>query len=130
MVSAARATLPPELYNRIDEVLAFTPLKRDDVRQIARRLLAKVGLALESERGVQMEVEDSAVEALLTLGGFDPSLGARPMKRSIARLLEAPLAEKILKGELRRGDVLLVAAGDDGLVLDVLEATTSHSAAE
>ena len=51
---------------------------------------------------MELQVEDSAVEALLALGGFDPTLGARPMKRSIARLLEAPLAEKILKGEVER----------------------------
>jgi len=130
MTAAARDALPPELYNRIDEVLAFTPLTRDDVSEIARRLLAKLALALRVERGVELQVEESAVEALLELGGFDPTLGARPMKRSIARLLEAPLAEKILKGEIERGDVLLVEGSEHELVFEVLPGDLSSSAAE
>lgn len=130
MVAAARDALPPELYNRIDEVLAFTPLTRDDVSEIARRMLTKLALALRVERGVELQVEESAVETLLDLGGFDPTLGARPMKRSIARLLEAPLAEKLLKGEIARGDVLLVDGSDDALSFEVLAGDLSSSAAE
>lgn len=130
MISAARDALPPELYNRIDEVLAFTPLTRDDVREIARRLVAKLALTLEGERGVRLQLDDSAIETLLDLGGFDPTLGARPMKRSIARLLEAPLAEMILKGELQRGDVLFVDGDGQALALEVLEGELSDSAAE
>ena len=130
MIAAARDALPPELYNRIDEILAFTPLTRDDVSEIARRMLAKLAAALRAERGVALQVEESAVEALLELGGFDPTLGARPMKRSIARLLEAPLAESILKGEIERGDVLLVEGNDAGLSFEVLPGDLSSSAAE
>jgi ATP-dependent Clp protease ATP-binding subunit ClpC len=130
MIAAAREALPPELYNRIDEVLAFTPLTREDVREIARRMLAKLAIALRAERGVVLQVEASAVEALLELGGFDPTLGARPMKRSIARLLEAPLAEKILKGEIERGDVLLVEGDERELSFEVLPGDLASSAAE
>ncbi len=132
VVAAARAALPPELYNRIDEVLAFAPLGRDDVREIARRLLAGVGRTLEAQRGVRFQVDESAVEALLDAGGYDPTLGARPMKRTIARLVEAPLAEKILLGELTRGDVLFVSVVDGELAFDVLEgvAGSASSAAE
>ena len=130
VLAAARDALPPELYNRIDEVLAFTPLTRNDVREIARRLIAKIAGTLERERGVKLELGEDAIEALLDCGGFDPTLGARPMKRSIARLLEAPLAEKLLKGELARGDVLLVERSEEGLSLDVLEGDVAHNAAE
>jgi ATP-dependent Clp protease ATP-binding subunit ClpC len=136
VVAAAREALPPELYNRIDEVLAFAPLTRQDVSEVARRVLGKIAYALECERGIHLDVAESAIEALLDLGGFDPAFGARPVKRSIARLLEAPLAEKILKGELERGDVLLVEGVSDengqsqGLCLDVLRRGVSHSAAE
>ncbi len=130
MISAARQALPPELYNRIDEVLAFAPLTRDDVREIARRLLARIADVLEAERGVRLDCDEVAIDTLLDQGGFDPSLGARPMKRSIARLLEAPLAEKILKRELKRGDVLLVSGAAEGLSLDVLDGAHVHSAAE
>jgi ATP-dependent Clp protease ATP-binding subunit ClpC len=130
VVAAARAHLPPELYNRIDEVLAFSPLVRDDVREIARRMLAKIQNSLSAQRGVKMDVDVDAIEALLDAGGFDPTLGARPMKRAIQRLVEAPLAEKLLKGELGRGDVLLVSAEEGELSLDVLDASSGQTAAE
>jgi len=128
IVLAARAALAPELYNRIDEVLVFAPLGRDDVREIARRLLDGVGAALLSRRGVSLEYGPELIEYLMDQGGFEPSLGARPMKRTIARLLEAPLAERILRGELPRGAVLLVAIEDDRLEIDVLDRATAPAA--
>lgn len=107
---AARRALPPELFNRFDEVLAFAPLSRDDVAEVARRILRSLGKELEAARGVRLEVSDAAIEALLDAGGFDPEMGARPMRRAIGRLIEAPIAEMILRGELRRDDVALVEA--------------------
>ncbi len=121
VVGAARAALPPELYNRIDEVLAFAPLGQSEVREIARRLLAGVGRALATQRGVRLDAGEDAIELLLEAGGFDPALGARPMKRTIARLVEAPLAEKILRGELRPGSVALLTVEGSELVIDVLD---------
>jgi ATP-dependent Clp protease ATP-binding subunit ClpC len=121
IVQAARAALAPELYNRIDEVLVFAPLERDDVREIARRLLEAVGVSLAAQRGVTLEYGPELIEYLLDAGGFEPSLGARPMKRTIGRLLEAPLAERILRGELPRGSVLLVNVEGEQLEIDVLE---------
>lgn len=121
IVAAARAALAPELYNRIDEVLVFAPLSRDDVREIARRLLEGVRASLLAQRGVELEYGADLIEFLMDAGGFEPTLGARPMKRTIARLLEAPLAERILRGELPRGAVLLVNAEAGGLEIDVLE---------
>ncbi len=121
IVQAARAALAPELYNRIDEVLVFSPLSRDDVREIARRLLEGVGTALLAQRGVTLEYGPELIEHLMDAGGFEPTLGARPMKRTIARLLEAPLAERILRGELPRGAVLLVGVEAGELEIDVLE---------
>jgi ATP-dependent Clp protease ATP-binding subunit ClpC len=114
VVARARALLPPELYNRIDEVLVFAPLSRDEVRQIARRLLDGLGQGLAIDRGVRLEFGDDVVSHLLDSGGFDPSLGARPMKRTIARLVEGPLADVILRSELSAGDavVLELAAGE------------------
>jgi ATP-dependent Clp protease ATP-binding subunit ClpC len=125
IVAAARAALAPELYNRIDEVLVFAPLSREDVREIARRLLEGVSTALVAQRGVTLQYGPELLEHLMDAGGFEPTLGARPMKRTIARLLEAPLAERILRGELPRGAVLLVEVEGGELQLDVLE---RHSA--
>jgi ATP-dependent Clp protease ATP-binding subunit ClpC len=127
VVSAARAALAPELYNRIDEVLVFAPLDRSEVREIARRLLRGVGQALELQRGVRFEFDEATIEHLLDAGGFDPTLGARPMKRTVARLIEAPLAEKILRGEIGRGDVALLSVESGELAFDILDATAARS---
>ncbi|KYF86828.1 peptidase, partial [Sorangium cellulosum] len=119
MLSAARAALPPELYNRIDEVLCFSPLTRADVAEITRRLLGGLERELEA-RGVELEVEPAAIDALLDAGGFDPELGARPMKRTIARLIEAPLAELILRGQLEEGSAALIGVEQGEVVVDAI----------
>jgi len=129
IVLSARAALAPELYNRIDEVLVFAPLGRDDVREITRRLLDGMGTALLAQRGVELEYGPELIEYLMDAGGFEPSLGARPMKRTIARLLEAPLAERILRGELPRGAVLLANVENGELEIDVLERRSERAPA-
>jgi ATP-dependent Clp protease ATP-binding subunit ClpC len=130
VTAAARSALAPELYNRIDEVLVFAPLGREEVREIARRLLIGFGRLLERQRGVRFEFDSAAIEHLLEAGGYDLAFGARPMKRTIARLIEAPLAEKILRGDLDRGDVAFLSADAGELTFDVLDAVDSSSAAE
>jgi ATP-dependent Clp protease ATP-binding subunit ClpC len=125
VTGAARMALAPELYNRIDEVLVFAPLGRDEVREIARRLLDGVSRALSAQRGIRLDFGPEVVEFLLDRGGFDPTLGARPMKRTIARLVEAPLAEKILRGELNPKSVALLSVEGDALECDVLDASSS-----
>ncbi len=121
ITSAARAALAPELYNRIDEVMVFSPLGKGEVREIARRLLGGVARALMIQRGVRLEYGPEAVELLLDQGGYDPALGARPMKRTIARLVEAPLAERLLRGELPRGSIALLEVNGSELDFDVVE---------
>ena len=120
LCAAARTALPPELYNRIDEVLAFAPLGRADVAEVARRMLRALGEELEAARGVRLDVSDGAVDALMSSGGFDAELGARPMRRAIGRLIEAPIAEMILEGKLKHGDVALVDVEDGQLVVDAV----------
>jgi ATP-dependent Clp protease ATP-binding subunit ClpC len=121
LVGAARAALPPELYNRIDEVIAFAPLKRSEVAEIARRMLGALGKTLEAARGVLLDVDDDAVESLLAAGGYDPELGARPMKRTVARLVEAPIADMILRGELSQGDVARLTVDAGEIVVDIVK---------
>jgi ATP-dependent Clp protease ATP-binding subunit ClpC len=118
-LAAARAALPPELYNRLDEVLCFAALSRADVATIARKLLAALGESLE-DRGIRLEVEEAAIDALLDAGGFDAELGARPMKRAIARLVEAPLAEMILRGEVDEGATALVGVERGEILVDAV----------
>ncbi len=126
-VKAARSSLPPELYNRIDEVIYFRHLERADVRAIAARLLADLGASLEL-RGVKLDVDAAAIDALLEHGGYDAELGARPMRRAVARLVEAPLADMILSGDLEEGSVALVAVEEGGIVVDAVNGDRRRSA--
>jgi ATP-dependent Clp protease ATP-binding subunit ClpC len=120
MLNSARSALPPELYNRIDEVLVFGPLGRTEIEEVARRLLAKLGRSL-FERGIRLESEPGVIDVLLAEGGFDEGLGARPMKRAIMRHIEAPIAEMILRGELPSGSVALLAAENGQIVVDAID---------
>ncbi len=129
VVAAARRALPPELYNRIDEVLAFSPLTRDDVLRIGRKLCQGLTDEVELSRGITLQIGDSAIEVLLESGGFEPELGARPLRRTLARLIEAPLAEALLGGELVAGDTWLIDGVDGELCFDVI-ASAREGAAE
>ncbi|MCU0683315.1 MAG: ATP-dependent Clp protease ATP-binding subunit [Polyangiaceae bacterium] len=113
IAAAARAALPPEFFNRIDEVLAYAPLTRDEVRRVAERLLAGLKASLGRERGVELSFDEGVVEVLLG-HGYDPELGARPMKRAVALHVEAPLAELILRGEAPAGGHIHVAPDEAG----------------
>ncbi len=125
MIGAARAALAPELYNRIDEVLCFSALSRTEVGEVARRMLAALGRSL-ADRNIRLSVSPRAIETLLAEGGFDETLGARPMRRTIARLIEAPLAEMILRGELSAGGVALIDSEDGSLIVDAISADAAE----
>jgi ATP-dependent Clp protease ATP-binding subunit ClpC len=110
---AARKALPPELWNRIDERCAFKPLREVEVAKIASLLLAESSKRLQTEKGIAYEATEEVISHLLKSGGFDPSLGARPMRQTVQRLVEGPLAERILAGDFAEGDRVRVevAAG-------------------
>jgi ATP-dependent Clp protease ATP-binding subunit ClpC len=123
-IAAARRALPPELWNRIDEPLYFGRLERDQVAEIARRMAEKVARQLLDRQGIELSVEQSAIDALVALGGFDATLGARPMRRAIGRLLEAPLAASILAGDFRRGDRVVVLGDPEGIRFERTEGSS------
>jgi ATP-dependent Clp protease ATP-binding subunit ClpC len=83
-------------------------------------MLAALSRDLEAARGVRLDVADAAVYALLDQGGYEPELGARPMRRAIARLVEAPVADMLLRGQLARGDVAMVDVENGKIALDVV----------
>ncbi|MEZ4408964.1 MAG: AAA family ATPase [Polyangiales bacterium] len=118
VLDAARAALPPEVWNRIDEPLVFGALARGEVAEVARRMLADSAAKLEAEQGVAVEVRDAVVDLLLASGGWEPSLGARPMRRAVARCVEAPLADAVLRGELRRGDRVSLGVADGAVRIE------------
>jgi ATP-dependent Clp protease ATP-binding subunit ClpB len=108
-----RNTLRPEFLNRIDEIVVFRALDRDQIAQIVDIQLASLRRRLEARR-MALEVTDAA-KAVLAREGYDPTFGARPLKRTIQRLIQDPLALKLLEGELKEGDTVTVDAHGDGL---------------
>ncbi|MBF5044127.1 ATP-dependent Clp protease ATP-binding subunit [Aggregicoccus sp. 17bor-14] len=107
--AVARKSLPPELWNRIDERLPFRPLAEVEVARIATLLLEESSRRLATEKGIAYVADQDVVGHLLRSGGFDPQLGARPMRQVVQRLVEGPLAERILAGEFGSGDRVRVA---------------------
>jgi ATP-dependent Clp protease ATP-binding subunit ClpC len=101
-----KAHFRPEFLNRIDEVIVFHELSRDEVMEIVDLKLARTADQLATQ-GLAMELTPAA-RALLAERGFDPQLGARPVRRAIQQLLEDPLSERILWKEFRVGETILV----------------------
>jgi ATP-dependent Clp protease ATP-binding subunit ClpB len=104
----------PEFLNRIDEIVVFHPLTRDQLAEVVDFQLGRVRKLL-GDKGYYLEVSKEA-KAYLADEGYDPAFGARPLKRAIQRELQDPLALKILAGEFREGDVIEVDRSRDGLV--------------
>jgi ATP-dependent Clp protease ATP-binding subunit ClpC len=104
----------PEFLNRLDEIIVFRQLQRDEVEQISDILLKDVFKRL-TEQGISLEVTPAFKKRLLD-EGFNPSYGARPLRRAIMRLLEDSLAEEILSGRLGEGDTALVDVDEAGQV--------------
>jgi ATP-dependent Clp protease ATP-binding subunit ClpB len=106
----------PEFINRVDEVVVFHPLGRDQVRAIARIQLERLRRRLRDAR-LEIEVTDAALDHL-SEGGFDPVYGARPLKRAIQHRLENPLAQAILEGRFSPGDTVVVEVRGEDLVFE------------
>ncbi len=109
---AMRAHFRPEFLNRLDEIIVFKSLGREALARIVDIQIGKLAHAL-AEREMTLEVTDAAKDALAR-EGYDPDFGARPLKRAIQRLVQDPLAGRILEGSLLAGDGILVDAGADG----------------
>ena len=107
---ALRQTFRPEFLNRIDEIVIFEPLTEPELRQIAELLLDEVRERL-ADRRITFEVTEAAREALVK-EGYDPVYGARPLRRTVQRRVENPLAMRILAGEFREGDHVRVDYAD------------------
>jgi ATP-dependent Clp protease ATP-binding subunit ClpB len=113
---ALREVFRPEFLNRIDEIVEFHPLSRDQLAHIVELQLARLRDRL-AERGLALELTDPAKEVLAE-AGWDPTYGARPLKRAIQRLVENPLALRLLEGEFDEGDTIRVDAQDGKLVFE------------
>jgi len=121
VMELVRAHFRPEFLNRLDEIILFHRLGRAEMGPIVALQVARVATLLK-DRKVTLELTDAAKDWLGVVG-YDPIYGARPLKRAIQRYLVDPLADLILKGEVRDGQLLLVDAGDGALVITP---TTPH----
>lgn len=120
----ARAAMPPELWNRIDEPLWFRPLDREAVTLIARSFVERLARIVLKEHGIDLTATPAALDRLVT-AGHDATLGARPMKRAVGRMIEAPLARMILAGEATRGGGLVIDESDEQIVLRASQTSAS-----
>ncbi|MGP1386333.1 MAG: ATP-dependent Clp protease ATP-binding subunit [Thainema sp.] len=105
----------PEFLNRLDEIIVFRQLTKPEVTQIADLLLDQVMNNI-TDRNITLEVSDAMKERIIA-EGYDPSYGARPLRRAIARLIEDNLAEALLEGRVNDGDTAVADLDDDGNVL-------------
>jgi len=103
-----REHFKPEFLNRIDDIVVFKQLGREQIAQIVEVQLGRLRKMLE-ERGITIELDDSAKE-LLVKEGYDPVYGARPLKRAIQTLIQNPLAVKMLQGDIGTGQTVRVTA--------------------
>ena len=111
-----RKIFRPEFLNRIDEMVVFRPLKKEDIAAIARRMLQETAGRVKNQ-GYSLHVSEEAVQALAA-EGFDPRYGARPLRRVIRQKVEDAAAEQILAGKLKAGDTVSVELRDGEVTVD------------
>ncbi len=106
VTDALKAHFRPEFLNRIDDVIVFHELSRPEVREIVDLMVARTAKQLAGQ-GMGLELTDAAKD-FLSAEGYDPTLGARPLRRALQRLVEDPLSEKLLNKDFRAGEIVIV----------------------
>jgi ATP-dependent Clp protease ATP-binding subunit ClpB len=128
VMEAVRAAFRPEFLNRLDEILLFRRLSREDMAGIVDIQLARLQRLID-DRKIHLDVDPEA-KAWLAKAGYDPVYGARPLRRVIQRELQNPLAEKILAGEIHDDDTVRVTASPLGLLLQPVRRDEARAAAQ
>ena len=113
LTEEAKKVFRPEFLNRFDDILVFRSLGKEELKNILELELDKVRKRL-IERNIQFELDDSARDLLLEKG-YDPTYGARPMRRAVEKYLEDPMAEEIIRGDLREGEIITITKVNDQL---------------
>jgi ATP-dependent Clp protease ATP-binding subunit ClpB len=119
MMEALRRQFRPEFLNRVDDIITFNTLGKEQIKEIVEIQLGYVKKRL-IERKLNLQLTNGA-EDLIAEAGFDPEYGARPLKRAIQRMVLDPLAKKLLRGEFRDGDTIEVASQNGEIVFDKAE---------
>ncbi len=110
----------PEFLNRVDDIIVFEQLNKDDIKEIARRMLKTLKNRVH-DMGIELSFDDSAIEKIAD-EGFDPVYGARPLRRAIQSEIEDKLSEEMLDGRITSGNKYVCKHTDDGFVFDSAEA--------
>jgi len=126
MLQVVRTHLRPEFVNRIDEIIVFHTLSREQIVDIARLLLEQTTRRLRAQ-DIEVEFTDEAVE-LIAEKGFDPEFGARPLRRTIQRRVDNELSRMVLSGSLEPGDRVVVGAEEEKLTFEVVEGAAALAA--
>jgi ATP-dependent Clp protease ATP-binding subunit ClpC len=126
MLQVVRHHLRPEFVNRIDEIIVFRALAREQIVDIARLLLERTTRRLRAQ-DIEVEFTDEAVE-LIAEEGFDPEFGARPLRRTIQRRVDNELSRMVLSGSLEPGDRVVVSVEEERLTFDVLQGAATVAA--
>jgi ATP-dependent Clp protease ATP-binding subunit ClpC len=124
LLAELKRTFRPEFLNRVDGIMVFKALTKEEIKRIVDLELNKVRKRLE-EQQIELEVSDAAKEHLAK-EGYDTNFGARPLKRVIQRLVEDPLSEGLLAGEFQEGDTVLADLEDGEVELHVVEKETEE----
>jgi ATP-dependent Clp protease ATP-binding subunit ClpB len=125
VLGALREHFRPEFLNRVDEVVVFSRLDREQLAEIVALQVERLRERL-AERGVELELTEAAI-ALLAREGYDPAYGARPLKRLVQRRIENPMAQRLLAGEVGQGDRVVVDADGEELTFAVAEPAVAGS---
>jgi len=120
IMSELKKVFRPELINRIDEIIVFHKLSRDEIKEIIDLMMVRLQKQLAA-KGVSMQLTEAAKD-LLVEEGYDPAMGARPLRRAIQRLIEDPLADELLSGTLSDGLVIVCDRDGDKMRMDRREA--------
>jgi len=115
LMDALRRVFRPEFINRLDSVIVFRSLNKDDIKQIVNLELSKVAARLE-EHQIVLQPTAEALEKLADMG-FDPEMGARPLRRAIQHKVEDPLSDQLLSGDFEDKDIIVVEVEGDDVVL-------------
>jgi ATP-dependent Clp protease ATP-binding subunit ClpB len=116
VMGVVRAHFRPEFLNRVDEIILFHRLKREQMGKIVDIQIARLQKLL-AERKITIDLDDAAKD-WLGKRGYDPAYGARPLKRVIQKYVQDPLAEQLLEGTIHDGERVEITAGKDGLLFN------------
>jgi len=114
----------PEFLNRIDDVIVFHKLAKDEIKEIVELLLARIRQSM-AERELQLELSEPAKD-LLVDKGWDPAMGARPLRRAIQRYIEDPLADFVLRSQVPSGSTVMVDAPESSSAEDGASTTDGN----